>query len=122
MKYIKQFTLIAFLTFLGEMLNLLLPLPVPASIYGMVLLFLALQTGILKLSQVEETADLLLGVMPVFFISPTVSLMSSIGVIRDSLAGVLVTCFVSTVVVMVVTGLVSQAVIRHAKKEGSKNE
>lgn len=122
MKYIKQFTLIAFLTFLGEMLNLLLPLPVPASIYGMVLLFLALQTGILKLSQVEETADLLLGVMPVFFISPTVSLMSSIGVIRDSLAGVLVTCFVSTVVVMVVTGLVSQAVIRHTKKEGSKNE
>lgn len=122
MKYIKQFALIAFLTFLGEMLNLLLPLPVPASIYGMVLLFLALQTGILKLSQVEETADLLLGVMPVFFISPTVSLMSSIGVIRDSLAGVLVTCFVSTVVVMVVTGLVSQAVIRHTKKEGSKNE
>ena len=120
MKYIKQFAIIALLTFLGEVLNLLLPLPVPASIYGMILLFLCLQTGILKLSQIEETADLLLGVMPIFFISPTVSLMSSIGIIKDSLLGVFLTCIISTAVVMAVTGLVSQAVIRHDKKEEKK--
>lgn len=117
MKYIKQFAIIALMTFLGECLNLLLPLPVPASIYGMVLLFVCLQTGILKLSQIEETADLLMDVMPIFFISPTVSLMSSIGVIKDSLIGVFVICLVSTVGVMAVTGLVSQAVIRRDKKE-----
>lgn len=120
MKYVKQFAIIALMTFLGECLNFLLPLPVPASIYGMILLFLSLQTGILKLSQVEEAADLLLGVMPIFFISPTVSLMSSIGVIKDSLLGVFVTCIISTAVVMVVTGLVSQAIIRHDKKEAQK--
>ena len=117
MKYIKQFAVIALMTFIGEVLNLLIPLPVPASIYGMVLLFLSLQTGILKLSQIEETADLLLGVMPIFFIAPTVSLMSSIGAIKDSLLGVFITCVVSTAAVMVVTGLVAQAVIRHEKKE-----
>lgn len=122
MKYVKQFAIIALMTFLGECLNLLLPLPVPASIYGMVLLFLCLQTGILKLSQIEETADLLLGVMPIFFISPTVSLMSSIGVIKDSLLGVIVVCIVSTAIVMVVTGLVSQAVIRREKKEEKSHE
>lgn len=120
MKYIKQFAVIALMTFLGEILNLMIPLPVPASIYGMLLLFLSLQTGVLKLSQIEETADLLLGVMPIFFISPTVSLMSSIGVIKDSLIGVFVTCIVSTAIVMVVTGLVSQAVIRRDKKEVPK--
>lgn len=120
MKYIKQFAIIALLTFLGEVLNLLLPLPVPASIYGMILLFLCLQTGILKLSQIEETADLLLGVMPIFFISPTVSLMSSMGVMKDSLIGVFLTCIISTAVVMVVTGIVSQAVIRRGKKEEQK--
>lgn len=121
MKYIKQFALIALLTFIGECLNMLIPLPVPASIYGMVLLFVCLQTGILKLSQIEETADLLLGVMPIFFISPTVSLMSSIGVIKDSLLGVVVVCVISTAVVMVITGLVAQFVIRHDKKEGRKS-
>ena len=117
MKYVKQFAIIALMTFLGECLNLLLPLPVPASIYGMILLFLSLQTGILKLYQIEETADLLLAVMPIFFISPTVSLMSSIGVIKDSLVGVLVICLLSTIIVMAVTGLVSQAIIRHDKKK-----
>lgn len=120
MKYIKQFALIALLTFIGECLNKLIPLPVPASIYGMVLLFTCLQTGILKLSQIEETADLLLGVMPIFFISPTVSLMSSIGVIKDSLLGVVVVCVISTAMVMVITGLVAQFVIRHEKKEDRK--
>lgn len=117
MKYIKQFAIIALMTFLGECCNLLIPLPVPASIYGMVLLFLCLQTGILKLSQIEETADLLLSVMPIFFISPTVSLMSSIGGIKDSLIGVVMVCIVSTAAVMIVTGLVAQTVIRREKKE-----
>ena len=121
MKYIKQFALIALLTFIGECLNMLIPLPVPASIYGMVLLFLCLQTGILKLSQIEETADLILGVMPIFFISPTVSLMSSIGVIKESLIGVFVVCVVSTVAVMLSTGLVAQFVIRKDKKEGGRS-
>lgn len=120
MKYIKQFAVIALMTFLGEVLNLVLPLPVPASIYGMILLFLSLQTGILKLSQIEDAADFMLGVMPIFFISPTVSLMSSIGVIKDSLLGVVVTCVVSTAVMMVVTGLVSQLIIRRDRKESSK--
>lgn len=120
MKYIKQFALIALITFLGECMNYLIPLPVPASIYGMVLLFVSLQTGILKLDQIEETADLLLGVMPIFFISPTVSLMSGIAMIKDSLLGVVVICLVSTVAVMAVTGLVSQAVIRHDRKEKGK--
>ena len=122
MKYVKQFAIIALMTFLGECLNRLLPLPVPASIYGMVLLFLSLQTGVLKLSQIEETADLLLGVMPIFFISPTVSLMSSIGVIKDSLIGVFVICIVSTAVIMAVVGLVSQAIIRRDRTEENCDE
>lgn len=116
MKYIKQFALIALITFMGECMNLLLPLPVPASIYGMVLLFICLQTGLLRLEQIEETADLLLGVMPIFFISPTVSLMSGIKVIQDSLLGIIVTCLASTIIVMAVTGMVSQAVIRYDRR------
>ena len=69
MKYIKQFAIIGAMTFLGECLNLLLPLPIPTSIYGMLLLFLGLMTGIIKLSQIEETADFLLTIMPIFFVA-----------------------------------------------------
>ena len=120
MKYIKQFMIIALLTFIGELLNLLLPLPVPASIYGMVLLFVCLMTGVIKLPQIEETADLLLNVMPILFISPTVSVMSSVGLIKDDLFGVLLTCVVSTMVVMAVTGWVAQAVMKRSEKEAKK--
>ena len=112
MKYIKQFVIIALITFLGEVLNFLLPLPVPGSIYGMILLFAALKTGVLKLSKIEETADLLLSVMPIFFIVPTVGIMESFGMIKHALGEILVVCVVSTMVVMAVTGWVSQAIMK----------
>ena len=120
MKYVKQFVVIAVVTFLGEVLNYILPFPVPASIYGMVLLFLCLQFGILKLAYVEETADLFLSVMPIFLISPTVSLMSSAAAVKESLFGIFLICLVSTFAVMVVTGLVAQWQIRRTKKRGGK--
>ena len=122
MKYIKQFAVIGTITFCGELLNLLLPFPVPASIYGMVLLFVCLLTGIIKLSAIEETADLLLSVMPIFFISPTVSIMSSVGLMKDQLLGIFLTCIVSTMVVMAVTGWVAQAVMKRGEKGETSNE
>ena len=143
MKYIKQFALIALITFLGELLqaqnntyavgafNILNHLSAsaviqaatePASIYGMILLFVGLMTGLVKLPQIEETADLLLGVMPIFFISPTVSIMSSVGMIKDDLFGVLLTCIVSTIVVMAVTGWVAQLVMKRSEKEAKDDE
>ena len=116
MKYVKQFAIIAAITFLGEVLNYILPLPVPASIYGMILLFVCLKTGIIKLSQIEDTANLLLGIMPIFFISPTVGIMDSFGLIKNDLFAILVLCIVSTSVVMAVTGWVSQAIINHEER------
>ena len=41
MKYLYQFLVITLITFLGETLNRLIPLPIPAAVYGLVLLFLA---------------------------------------------------------------------------------
>ena len=116
MKYIKQFICIVLIAFSGECMNMLIPLPIPASLYGMLILFLFLQLKIIKLSQIEETADFFLNIMPIFFISPTVSLMSCIGTIKDNLVGILIICVVSTIVVMIVTGVVSQSVIRNSKR------
>ena len=54
MKILRQFSIILFLSFLGEGLKMLLPLPIPASVYGLMLMLLALCTGILKVEQVKE--------------------------------------------------------------------
>ena len=122
MKYVKQFVVIAVVTFLGEVLNYILPFPVPASIYGMVLLFLCLKFGVIKLSQVEETADWFLSIMPIFFIVPTVGIMDSYLLIKNELLQILTLSVVSTLVVMVVTGWVSQLIMRYdaKKKEGKE--
>ena len=118
MKYVKQFAMIGLVTLIGEILNYLLPLPVPASIYGMVLLFLCLKFRVIRLDQVEETADWFLSVMPIFFIVPTVGIMDSFQMIKNEFLQILILCVVSTVVVMVVTGWVSQLIMqKDAKKK-----
>ena len=123
MKYLKQLAVIMAVSFVGEFLNKYLPLPVPASVYGLVILFLCLVTKVIRLEQVEDTGNFLLKIMPVFFIAPCASLITVIGGIADKLFLFAVICIVSTVVVMAVTGLVAQAILkRKADKEEEKHE
>ena len=68
MKYLKELVIIFGITMAGELLNRLIPLPVPAGVYGLFLLLALLCSGVLKLSDVENTGDLLLDLMPLMFI------------------------------------------------------
>ena len=77
MKHLRQFLIILLFSFLGEGLKALLPLPVPASIYGLVLLFAALELGIIKLSAVEDAGKFLIEIMPVMFVPAGVGLLNA---------------------------------------------
>lgn len=116
MKYLRQFLWILLFSFLGEVLKALLPLPVPASIYGLVLLFVALELGILKLSAVRETGKFLIEIMPVLFVPAGAGLIDSWDALRPMCVPVIVIMIVSTVVVMVISGRVTQFVIRRGKR------
>lgn len=116
MKFLKQFSIILFISFLGEILHMLIPLPVPASVYGLVLMLGALITGILKLGQVRETAAFLIEVMPVMFIPAGVGLMESWPSLQPVWLPVILITIVTTVLVMAVTGKVTQAMIGKEKK------
>lgn len=117
MKYIKQFLIILLLSFLGELLKYILPLPIPASIYGLILLFFALQFKMIQLSDIKETADFLLEIMPLMFIPAGVGILESWGVLKPVLVPVIVVTVVSTVVVMAAAGKVTQWVIKVQKKK-----
>lgn len=121
MRYLKQFTIILFISFLGELLHWLIPLPVPASIYGLLLMLGALCTGVVKLSSVRESGKFLIDIMPVMFIPASVGLLDSWGVLKPIWIPVAVITLVSTVVVMAVSGLVAQVVIRRSRKAGKKD-
>lgn len=85
MKFLRQFGIILLLSALGEGLHALLPLPVPASVYGLVLMLAALMTGIIKVGQVEETADFLIEIMPVMFVPAGVGLLNAWGGVAANL-------------------------------------
>lgn len=121
MKLIKQFLIIIAFSFAGEILHALLPLPIPASIYGIALLFAALETKKLKVQDIAETSAFLIEIMPIMFIPAAVGLLKSWDVVKGSLPAYIVVTVVSTFVVMYAAGAVTQAIIRRNKKEGGKN-
>lgn len=114
MKYLTQFGIIIAITFAGELLNQLIPAPVPASIYGLLILLGLLLSGVLKVSQIKEASSFLIAIMPVMFVPPAVGLMESWGFLSGKLLPVLAALAVSTILVMAVTGLVTQALARKA--------
>ena len=122
MKYMKQFGIIMGISFMGELLKFLLPFPIPASIYGLLLMFVALCTGILKLEQVEKTADFLVQIMPLMFIPAGVGLMKEWDALSRIWLPFVVTIVITTVVVMAVTGQVTQWMMRKNKVSKSGKE
>lgn len=108
MKYIKQLCIIMLISFAGEALKAALPFPIPASIYGLVLMLVLLMTKILPVEKVEETADFLVSIMPVMFIPAAVGLLDAWSTLRPVILPVAVITVVSTVVVMGLTGRLTQ--------------
>ena len=119
MNYLKQFLIILSISFIGEILKEALPLPVPASIYGMAILFACLATGIIRIEAVRDVGKFLIETMPVMFIPAGVGLMASWGVLKPMLVPVVVITVVVLVAVMAVSGRVAQAIIRHERSKKS---
>ncbi len=119
MKYLKQMMIILSVSLVGELLHELLPLPVPASIYGIVGMFIMLYTGLIRTEQVRETSAFLIEIMPVMFVPAAVGLINSWDVLKSHWLSYVTVTLVSTVIVMTVSGLVTQAV---TGKGGKGNE
>ena len=117
MHYLKQFTVIIAISAVSELLAIFIPLAIPASIYGMSLLFLLLMTGVLKLKQVESAANLLLGIMPALFVVSGAGLITSYGQIAENFFSWVAVNIASTIVILATTGLLAQGL---NKKEASK--
>ena len=122
MKYLKQFLIILVISYAGELLKYVLPLPIPASIYGMVILLVGLLTGLIALDAVKDVGKFLIEIMPVMFIPAGVGLMSSWGPLKPLLLPVSIITVVTIVTVMAATGKVSQWVIRKGKSDKEENE
>lgn len=123
MKYIRQFGIILAVTFIGEVLKYLIPLPIPASIYGLVIMLGLLLTKSIQLSAVKEASSFLIEIMSIMFIPAGVGLMVSWNAIKDIWVQLVVIIIVTTIAVMAATGRITQRVILHdLKKKDSTRE
>ena len=117
MKYLKQVLIILGFTFLGEVLAWLIPFPIPAAIYGIVLMLIALGTGLLKPAHVKESSDFLISIMPVLYVPACVRILEYWGVLSRNITAIVTITVVSTFLVFAVSALVTQVLLK--KKGGS---
>lgn len=117
MKYLYQFAVIMLFSLLGELLHLLLPIPIPASIYGMVLLFIALACKLVKVEMVKETGSFLVSMLSLLFVVPTVGLMGCWPLIGDKLPQLAILVVVTTVVTFFISGILT----RLFRKDGEED-
>ena len=116
MKYLTQFLRILAFTLAGELLQRLVPLPIPASVYGLVLLFGALNTGLVKLEQVKDAGGFLISILPILFVSPAVGILDNWEAIRGALIPILALTLLSTVLTFGIAGRATQAMMGKEEK------
>lgn len=117
MKYIPQFLYILSFSFIGEVLQAVVPLPIPAAIYGLVLLLIALATGLLKTEQVQDAANWMISIMPILYVPICVKILEYWGVISQNAVAIITVTVVSTFLVFAVSALVTQWLM---KRRGAK--
>ena len=118
-KYLKQIALILLFSFLGEVCRFFIPLMIPASIYGIGLLFAALALKIVKVEDVRESGSFLTSLLPLLFVVPTVGLMEYWQQVKPVLIPFVLISFVVTIFVFAASGLVTKWIIgKGARKDG----
>ena len=107
--YLFQFSRILAFCFLGEICHAVLPLPLPASIYGLLLLLAALRFGIVKLEQVKEVGLFLTGIFPLLFVPAAAGVMELWAEMGEMLLPIVIAIIPVTVLVLVSAGRTTQA-------------
>lgn len=107
MRYLTQFLVILGFSLAGETLHAFLPLPIPAAIYGLLLLLAALLLGVVKPRHIKETANWLVAIMPVLFVAPAVNLIGCWELIAPNLLPIAAVVAVSTLLTFAASGKVT---------------
>lgn len=115
MKYMKQFGIILGITCIGEILKYFIPLPIPASIYGLILMLGLLGAKVIRVEQVKDVGEFLIEIMPLMFIPAGVGLIEAWDEVRNVLLSLSVITALSTVFVMIATGKMTDYILKKRK-------
>lgn len=116
LKILRQLCIILAICFAGEMVHRFLNIPVPGNVIGMIILFICLCTGIIKLDMIGDISSFLIDHLAFFFLPAGVGLIACIKILGGSWIAILVITLAVTVIVMVITGHTVQLLMRSRKK------
>lgn len=111
MKYLPQFLIIMGFTLLGEVLQRLIPIPIPAAVYGLVLLLAALCLKLIRPERVQDVAGFLTSILPVLFVSPAVGITEYWGLIAPDILPIFLIVLGTTALVFGVAGKVTEILL-----------
>lgn len=107
----------------GEIVSQLIKniINIPGPILGMIILFLLLQFKIISEEKIKDVADFLLGNMGIFFIPAGISLIQSLGLIKEN-AILLLSCIILiNIAVMIGSGKSVDFMIKLKEKKQAKS-
>ena len=117
-QYLRSFILIYICLYAGIAITALLPITIPGSIIGMLILFVLLSLQILPAKWVKPSCHLLIRYMALLFVPIGVGVMQYVDVIKQQFGPVVVSCFISTLVVLVIVSWSSHLVHGERKVVG----
>lgn len=122
MKNLKGFSIILIILFLGQIIQQRYNLIIPGTVIGMVILVLLLIFRLVKLEWINSITEILLDNLTLFFVPIGIGIINLIGEIKDIWLPLVIILLVSTIVVMVVTGLTVQLLNKYIFKSEKRGE
>ncbi|MCZ4060705.1 CidA/LrgA family protein [Pantoea sp. LMR881] len=104
-RYLRAFIIIYLCLYAGNGLALLLPITIPGSIIGMLILFALLASQILPVSWVKPGCHLIIRNMALLFVPISVGVMSYTDILTAQFGPIVISCVISTFMVLAVVGL-----------------
>lgn len=120
MKYIKGCMIITLLSLLGELCRHYIPLYVPGSIYGLLMLVILLYFQIIKAEDIEQVATFLFVIFPIIFVPSATNIIDIFPEIKQNFLKLLFIITVSTIISMIVTAKITDNMISAKNRKREK--
>lgn len=123
MKIFNQLFWILLFSLFGEIISIVLSpyLSIPASVIGMVLLFIALHNKWIKISQIEEVGSWLSDNMGIFFVPAGVGILANLSALSDNWWQLLIVLSITTTLMLAFVAKIVQIMMdKYIRSEGEK--
>ncbi|SGW82127.1 holin-like protein [Staphylococcus argenteus] len=121
--FFHQVIVIALVLFVSKIIESFMPIPMPASVIGLVLLFILLCTGAVKLGEVKKVGTTLTNNIGLLFVPAGISVVNSLGVISQAPFLIIGLIIVSTILLLICTGYVTQIIMKvTSRSKGDKTQ